>query len=144
MTKVENPVLRGFYPDPSICRVGKDFYLVNSSFAYFPASLYFTAGIWRTGNSLEMCWIGLLSFHWKVMKYPEAFLLLPYDFMRDFLSDHYNIDQGGNLLFGQRIPKGPGRNHIIWDRRLRGSIPAFSLMKTEPATMLGPGRIQME
>ncbi len=33
---VKNPILPGFYPDPSICRVGDDFYLVNSSFAYFP------------------------------------------------------------------------------------------------------------
>jgi len=31
-----NPVLAGFYPDPSIERVGDDFYLVTSSFAYFP------------------------------------------------------------------------------------------------------------
>ena len=31
-----NPILPGFYPDPSICRVGEDFYLVTSSFAYFP------------------------------------------------------------------------------------------------------------
>ncbi len=31
-----NPILPGFYPDPSICRVGDDFYLVNSSFEYFP------------------------------------------------------------------------------------------------------------
>ncbi len=31
-----NPVLSGFYPDPSICRVGSDFYLVTSSAAYFP------------------------------------------------------------------------------------------------------------
>ncbi|MDR2718429.1 MAG: glycoside hydrolase family 43 protein [Treponema sp.] len=31
-----NPILGGFYPDPSICRVGSDFYLVNSTFAYFP------------------------------------------------------------------------------------------------------------
>ncbi len=34
--KYNNPILSGFYPDPSICRVGKDFYLVNSTFAYFP------------------------------------------------------------------------------------------------------------
>lgn len=32
----KNPIMRGFYPDPSICAVGEDFYLVNSSFAYFP------------------------------------------------------------------------------------------------------------
>src|SRR6056300_1199745 len=31
-----NPILRGSYPDPSIRRVGDDFYIVNSSFEYFP------------------------------------------------------------------------------------------------------------
>ena len=33
---VQNPILKGFYPDPSICRVGEDYYLVNSTFSYFP------------------------------------------------------------------------------------------------------------
>ena len=32
----ENPVIPGYHPDPSVCRVGDDFYLVNSSFQYFP------------------------------------------------------------------------------------------------------------
>jgi len=31
-----NPILAGFYPDPSITRVGDDYYLVTSTFAYFP------------------------------------------------------------------------------------------------------------
>ncbi|MGC1375278.1 MAG: glycoside hydrolase family 43 protein [Anaerolineales bacterium] len=31
-----NPILSGCYPDPSICRVGDDYYLVNSTFEYFP------------------------------------------------------------------------------------------------------------
>jgi len=31
-----NPILAGFYPDPSFCRVGDTYYLVNSSFAFFP------------------------------------------------------------------------------------------------------------
>lgn len=31
-----NPLLNGFYPDPSICRVGDDYYLVTSSFVYYP------------------------------------------------------------------------------------------------------------
>jgi alpha-N-arabinofuranosidase len=31
-----NPIIRGFNPDPSICRVGIDYYLATSSFAYFP------------------------------------------------------------------------------------------------------------
>ena len=35
-SKFNNPILPGFYPDPSICRVNNDYYLVNSSFEYFP------------------------------------------------------------------------------------------------------------
>jgi alpha-N-arabinofuranosidase len=31
-----NPILTGCYPDPSICRVGRDYFLVTSSFEYFP------------------------------------------------------------------------------------------------------------
>lgn len=31
-----NPIRRGFFPDPSIVRVGEDYYMVNSTFIYFP------------------------------------------------------------------------------------------------------------
>src|SRR5699024_7617264 len=31
-----NPILSGFYPDPSIVRAGDDYYLVSSSFSYYP------------------------------------------------------------------------------------------------------------
>ncbi|WP_326549688.1 glycoside hydrolase family 43 protein [Micromonospora sp. NBC_01813] len=31
-----NPIVAGFHPDPSVCRVGEDYYLVCSSFEYFP------------------------------------------------------------------------------------------------------------
>lgn len=31
-----NPIRRGMFPDPSIVRVGKDYYMVNSSFIFFP------------------------------------------------------------------------------------------------------------
>ncbi|MDR3261484.1 MAG: glycoside hydrolase family 43 protein [Tannerella sp.] len=33
----KNPVIPGFNPDPSICRVGNDYYVTTSSFEYFPA-----------------------------------------------------------------------------------------------------------
>lgn len=35
-TTLVNPILTGFYPDPSVVQVGKDYYLVNSTFSYFP------------------------------------------------------------------------------------------------------------
>ncbi len=31
-----NPIIKGFHPDPSICAVGEDYYIVNSSFQFFP------------------------------------------------------------------------------------------------------------
>ena len=34
--KYKNPILPGFHPDPSICRVGEDFYLITSTFEFFP------------------------------------------------------------------------------------------------------------
>jgi alpha-N-arabinofuranosidase len=34
--QITNPIIGGFHPDPSICRVGDDYYLVTSSFEYFP------------------------------------------------------------------------------------------------------------
>ena len=34
--KLQNPIIPGFYPDPSICRVGEDFYLACSSFELSP------------------------------------------------------------------------------------------------------------
>ncbi len=34
--KLKNPIIPGFYPDPSICRVGDDFYLAVSSFELCP------------------------------------------------------------------------------------------------------------
>lgn len=31
-----NPIIPGFYSDPSVCRVGDDYYLITSTFEYFP------------------------------------------------------------------------------------------------------------
>jgi xylan 1,4-beta-xylosidase len=35
-TVIHNPVLTGFHPDPSILRVGEDYYLATSTFEWFP------------------------------------------------------------------------------------------------------------
>lgn len=38
-----NPILAGFYPDPSVCRKGDTYYLVNSSFTFYPGVPLFTS-----------------------------------------------------------------------------------------------------
>lgn len=59
MITCKNPILSGFYPDPSICRVGEWFYLVTSTFAYFPG-----IPVFRSRNLAQMEWI-LLSGGWR-------------------------------------------------------------------------------
>lgn len=45
-----NPIIPGYHPDPSICRVGDRFYLVNSSFQYFLVCRSMKAVTSSTGN----------------------------------------------------------------------------------------------
>lgn len=33
---IRNPILPGFNPDPSICRVGEDYYIATSTFEWYP------------------------------------------------------------------------------------------------------------
>lgn len=53
----QRPVIPGFHPDPSVCRVGDTYYLANSSFEYAPAVPLFRSGDLRTwrqvGNVLD-------------------------------------------------------------------------------------------
>jgi len=52
-----NPILKGFYPDPSICKAGDSYYLINSTFAYFPGIPIFKSEDlinWKQiGNALD-------------------------------------------------------------------------------------------
>lgn len=36
MTKIVNPILRGFNPDATVAQVGKDYYLATSTFEWMP------------------------------------------------------------------------------------------------------------
>lgn len=50
----QNPILGGDYPDPSVARVGKDYYMTNSSFEYYPGLL-----IWHSTDLV----------HWERVAY---------------------------------------------------------------------------
>ena len=54
----QNPIIPGFYPDPTICRVGEDYYLATSSFELFPALPVF--------HSRDLV-------HWKQLGYATSF-----------------------------------------------------------------------
>ena len=52
----EQPIIPGFYPDPSICRAGDMYYVVNSSFEYLPGlPIHSSEDLvtwWFVGNAL--------------------------------------------------------------------------------------------
>jgi xylan 1,4-beta-xylosidase len=54
---IPNPVIPGFHPDPSVCRVGEAYALACSSFEYFPGVPVFVSDDLRTwrqvGNALD-------------------------------------------------------------------------------------------
>ncbi len=56
-TEFRNPILPGYYPDPSVTRVGEDYYLVNSSFTHYPGLPVFHSRdlvSWRqVGNAID-------------------------------------------------------------------------------------------
>ncbi len=51
--RYQNPVLPGFHPDPSVCRVGDTFYLATSSFHFFPG-----IPLWRSKNLVDWELVG--------------------------------------------------------------------------------------
>lgn len=107
-TTLNNPILAGFYPDPSAIKVGTDYYLTNSTFSYFP---------------------GLPVFHskdlknWKqignVISRPSQMNFMDHRMTRGLFapSISYNngifyvvctlIDKGGNFVVTAKDPAGP-------------------------------------
>ena len=55
MKEIQNPILRGFHPDPSIVRVGRDYYIATSTFEWWP-------GV-RIHHSRDL-------IHWRLIGYP--------------------------------------------------------------------------
>jgi xylan 1,4-beta-xylosidase len=55
MNQIQNPILRGFHPDPSIIRVGEDYYIATSTFEWWP-------GV-RLHHSRDLV-------HWELIEYP--------------------------------------------------------------------------
>lgn len=103
-----NPILPGFYPDPSICRVGEDYYLVTSTFAYFPGVPIFHSRDlvnWRQiGNVLDRpSQLDLDGAEHSGGIYAPT---IRYHQGRFYMITT-NVSQGGNFLVTAEDPAGP-------------------------------------
>ena len=106
--QLRNPIIPGYHPDPSVCRVGDDFYLVNSSFQYFPGvPIYHSKDLvnWeQIGNVLDResqlplkgatSWLGIYA---PTIRYHEG----------TYYMITTNVGNGGNFMVTAKDPKGP-------------------------------------
>jgi len=120
-----NPILAGFYPDPSICRVGNNYYMINSTFSYFPGIPVF--------HSKDLV-------NWKlighVMDRPEQMDLTGLGVSRGIFAPaiRFNkgifyvtctlVDAGGNFIVTSASPEGPWSNPV-WIPKINGIDPSM-------------------
>ncbi|MFI2710690.1 glycoside hydrolase family 43 protein [Micromonospora sp. NPDC018662] len=105
-----NPVLPGFHPDPSVCRVGDDYYLACSSFEYFPGVPVFHSRDlvhWaQIGNALDRP--GQLDLPAAMPSSAGVYApTLRHHDGRFWLIVTVCADGGGNLLCTATDPAGP-------------------------------------
>ncbi len=120
-----NPILAGFYPDPSIVRTGEDYYLVNSSFAWYPG-----VPIFHSKDLVNWTQIG------HVLDRPEQLKLdgagvsggifaptIRYHDGRYYMITT-NVTGGGNFYVTAEKPEGPWSNRVMLPE-INGIDPSF-------------------
>lgn len=111
---VKNPILPGFYPDPTICAVGDDYYIVNSSFAYFPG-----LPILHSKDLAHWEQIGNVLTMDSQLPLEKAGisrgLFAPTLRFHDgtFYCICTNIDHGGNFIVTAKNPEGPWSEPVM-------------------------------
>ena len=123
--EIRNPILPGFYPDPSICRVDSDYYLVNSSFSWYPGVPIFHSRDLRNWKQIG-----------HVLNRPEQLNLDSLGVSRGIFApaiSHHNgifflvttlVDKGGNFFVTAENPAGPWSNPK-WLPEIDGIDPSF-------------------
>lgn len=134
-----NPILAGFYPDPSITRAGDKFYLVNSTFAYFPGIPVFESSDlvhWQLlGHVLDrpeqLRFDGL-----KISRGVFAPAIHHHDGM--FYVLNTLVDSGGNFIATAKNAAGPWSDPV-WLPEIDGIDPSLFIDADGKAYVLNNG-----
>lgn len=120
-----NPILAGFYPDPSVVRVDEDYYMVNSSFAFYPG-----IPIFHSKDLVNWTQLG------HVLDRPSQLNLESLDISQGVFAPtiEYNdgtfyvintlVNAGGNFFVTATNPAGPWSDPI-WLPKVEGIDPSF-------------------
>jgi len=120
-----NPILAGFYPDPSITRAGEKYYMVHSTFAYFPGIPIFESTdlvhwtqighVIDRASQLRFDGLGISRgvFAPTIEYHEGVFYVL-----------NTAVDSGGNYLVTATDPRGPWSDPI-WLPEIDGIDPSI-------------------
>lgn len=112
-TTLVNPILTGFYPDPSVVQVGTDYYLVNSTFSYFPGIPVFHSKDlknWKQiGNVIDRS--SQMDFMGEKLTRGLFAPAISYH-NGTFYVTCTDIDHDGNFVVTAKNPAGPWSNPI--------------------------------
>lgn len=115
-----NPILAGYYPDPSVVKVGADFYLVNSTFSWFPG-----IPVWHSRDLIHWTQVG------NAIERPDQLDFTGIGMSKGVFApaiSHHDgtfyvintcVDCGGNFIVTARDPKGPW-SKPVWLKDIGG------------------------
>ncbi|MFN7054946.1 glycoside hydrolase family 43 protein [Hyphomonas sp.] len=120
-----NPVLAGFYPDPSIVRVGADFYMVHSTFSWFPGlPVWHSTDLvsWtQVGNAIDRP--GMLDFDGLGLSRGVFAATIDYHEGKFYIANTC-VDCSGNFILTADNPAGPWSDPI-WTPHVGGIDPSL-------------------
>lgn len=114
---IHNPIIPGFYPDPSIVRVGEDYYLVCSSFELYPGIPIFHSRDLANWEQIGYVMTKENGFHVGANIYSGG-VMAPTIRYRDgvFYVINANFGDRGNFIVTAADPRGPwSEPHWITD-----------------------------
>lgn len=103
-----NPVIPGFYSDPSVCRVGDDYYLITSSFEFFPGVPVFHSKDLINWEQIGHC----IEREEQLPKGINIFAATIRHHEGTFYMITTNVVDGGNFYVTATNPAGPWSNPI--------------------------------
>src|SRR5690349_3069235 len=134
--KLVNPIMAGFYPDPSVLKVESDYYLINSTFAYFPGIPVFHSKDLKNWKQIG-----------NVISRPSQMNFMGHRMTRGLFApaiDYHKgtyyvtctlIDKGGNFVVTAKNPAGPWSDPIFIPQ-VRGIDPSLFFDTDDKAYIL--------
>ncbi|HEY0780425.1 MAG TPA: glycoside hydrolase family 43 protein [Gemmatirosa sp.] len=121
----ENPIIAGFYPDPSVTRVGGDYYLVNSTFGYYPG-----IPVWHSRDLVHWTQIGNVIDRPSQLRFDSLPITMGVfaPTIREHAGTFYVVNTcvlcGGNFVVTAKHAAGPWSDPI-WLRTIDGIDPSL-------------------